>query len=147
MIITKFLKKWNNNHPAGARRSRSSHENCVTWISYWLTKWKNHQITCKIPQFKQLLINIQGVFFYWSALKMTKCQTLRKFWHIELFRWDLFVILKGRPVKNHPVYPKDIKIPVRQGNDLNFLLIALIVFISSKALSWALKIWTCRNRN
>ena len=24
-------------------------------------------------------INIQGVFFYWSALKMTKCQTLRKF--------------------------------------------------------------------
>jgi len=29
------------------------------------------------------------VFFYWSALKMTKCQTLRKFWHLELFRWDL----------------------------------------------------------
>ena len=22
---------------------------------------------------------IQSVFFYWSALKMTKCQTLRKF--------------------------------------------------------------------
>ena len=22
---------------------------------------------------------VQGVFFYWSALKMTKCQTLRKF--------------------------------------------------------------------
>jgi len=31
----------------------------------------------------------QGVFFYWSALKMTKYQTLRIFWHLELFRWDL----------------------------------------------------------
>ena len=27
------------------------------------------------------LENIQGAFFYWSAPKMTKCQTLRKFWH------------------------------------------------------------------
>ena len=29
---------------------------------------------------------IQGGFFYWSALKMIKCQTLRKFLHLELFR-------------------------------------------------------------
>ena len=27
-------------------------------------------------------------FFNCFARKMTKCQTLRKFWHIELFRWD-----------------------------------------------------------
>ena len=35
---------------------------------------------------------IQGVFFDWSAQKMTKCQTLRKFWHLELFWRDLHVI-------------------------------------------------------
>ena len=29
------------------------------------------------------------MFFYWSAQKMTKRQTLRKFLHLELFRWDL----------------------------------------------------------
>ena len=39
------------------------------------------------------LISIYRVFFfYWSALKMTKCQTLRKFWHLELFWRDLHVI-------------------------------------------------------
>ena len=32
-----------------------------------------------------------GWFFYWSALKTTKCQTLRKFWHLELFWRDLHV--------------------------------------------------------
>ena len=30
-----------------------------------------------------------GWFFYWPALKMAKCQNPRKFWHLELFRWDL----------------------------------------------------------
>ena len=35
---------------------------------------------------------LQGGFFNWSALKMTKCQTLRKFWHLELFWRDLHVI-------------------------------------------------------
>ena len=40
----------------------------------------------------QCLIYIQGGFFNWSALKMTKCQTLRKFWHLELFWRDLHVI-------------------------------------------------------
>ena len=37
-------------------------------------------------------LNLQGVFFDWSALKMTKCQTLRKFWHLELFWSNLHVI-------------------------------------------------------
>ena len=44
-----------------------------------------------------------GCFFYWSALKMTKCQTLRKFWHffdgIYNVIWHL-VIFWGIPVKN-----------------------------------------------
>ena len=40
--------------------------------------------------------NIYRVFFYWSALKMTKCQTLRKFWHSELFWWDLLCNLTLR---------------------------------------------------
>ena len=35
---------------------------------------------------------LQGGFFNWSALKMTKCQSLRKFWHLELFWRDLHVI-------------------------------------------------------
>ena len=41
----------------------------------------------QIPRYE-----IQGGFFNWSALKMTKCQTLRKFWHLELFWRDLHVI-------------------------------------------------------
>ena len=35
---------------------------------------------------------VQGGFFYWSALKMTKCQTFRKFWHLELFDGIYYVI-------------------------------------------------------
>ena len=31
----------------------------------------------------------RGCFFDWSALKITKCQTLGKFWHLEICRWDL----------------------------------------------------------
>ena len=47
------------------------------------------------------------VFFYWSAQKTTKCQTLRKFWHLELFRWDFLCNLtlrtfRGGPVKKPP---------------------------------------------
>ena len=36
--------------------------------------------------------HLQGGFFNWSAQKMTKCQTLRKFWHLELFWRNLHVI-------------------------------------------------------
>lgn len=32
---------------------------------------------------------VTGWFFDWSVLKMTKSQTLMKFWHLELFQWDL----------------------------------------------------------
>ena len=56
-----------------------------------------------------IFIHLQGVLFYWSALKMTKCQTLRKFWHLELFWWDLLCNLtlrtfRGRPVKKTTLY-------------------------------------------
>ena len=34
-------------------------------------------------------INIQGGIFGWSALKMIKCQALRKFWYLDLFWRDL----------------------------------------------------------
>ena len=37
-------------------------------------------------------VKVQGGFFNWSAQKMTKCQTLRKFWQWELFWRDLHVI-------------------------------------------------------
>ena len=30
---------------------------------------------------QEISIKVQGGFFNWSALKMTKFQTLRKFWH------------------------------------------------------------------
>ena len=55
-------------------------------------------------------INDTGWFFYWSALKKTKYQTLRKFLHLELFWRDLHVIcwhtshcLGRTSQKNHPV--------------------------------------------
>ena len=34
-----------------------------------------------------------GWYFYCSALKMTNCQTLKKFWHLELFDGIYYVIL------------------------------------------------------
>ena len=37
-------------------------------------------------------LSIQGGFLDCSALKMTKCQALRKFWHLELFYWIYYVI-------------------------------------------------------
>ena len=55
------------------------------------------------------IFNIQGCFFNCSALKMTKCQTHWKIWHLELFWWDLQCNLTlshslGRnSIKNHPV--------------------------------------------
>ena len=48
-----------------------------------------------------------GWFFDWSALKITKVQTLSKFWHLELFDgiyyviWHL-VIFRGGPVGKPP---------------------------------------------
>ena len=41
---------------------------------------------------RKALWKLQGGFFNWSALKMTKCQTLWKIWHLELFWRDLHVI-------------------------------------------------------
>ena len=39
----------------------------------------------KLSTTLQVSSYIQGGFFDWSALEITKCQTLRKFWHLELF--------------------------------------------------------------
>ena len=50
---------------------------------------------------------IQGVFFYWSALKMTKCQTLRKFWLLEPLGADqskkntLYIRFGVKPQEKH----------------------------------------------
>ena len=49
-----------------------------------------------------LCVHLQGGFFYWSALKMTKCQTLREFWHLRLFRWDLLCNLTLDQSKKPP---------------------------------------------
>ena len=60
-------------------------------------RWRQASPYSQNPEFQNLWVtktsyNIQGGFFNWSALKMTKCQTLRKFWHLELFWRDLHVI-------------------------------------------------------
>ena len=39
--------------------------------------------------FLLIIYLIQGGFFDCSALKMPKCQTHWKIWHLELFWWDL----------------------------------------------------------
>ena len=71
--------------------------------------WTNKQ--CSTENYKldhiHVSIYVQGGFFDWSALKMTKCQTLRKFWHLELFWRDLhviwlLVIFLGRTSKKTP---------------------------------------------
>ena len=52
---------------------------------------------------------VQGGFFDCSALKMPKCQTHWKIWHLELFWWDLQCnmtlshFLGRNSQKNHPV--------------------------------------------
>ena len=58
---------------------------------------------------RHITVNVQGGFFDWSALKMTKCQTLRKFLLFELFWRDLhviwhLVIFQGGPVKKNTLY-------------------------------------------
>ena len=64
------------------------------------------------------IVDIYWVFFFnfdWSALQTTKCQTLRKFWHWELFWrdlhsiWHLFIFLGRTSKKQHPVSQKHPK--------------------------------------
>ena len=54
----------------------------------------------QIPAFEMTiaLIAIFMVFFYWFCPKNSKCQPVSKFWHLELFWWDLLcnLILFGR---------------------------------------------------
>ena len=66
------------------------HFSDLTSINFVLV-FKTWQVDLLIEEL-QLQLKIQGGFFNWSALKMTKCQTLRKFWHLELFWRDLHVI-------------------------------------------------------
>ena len=66
--------------------------------------------------------HIQGGFFNWSALKMTKSQTLRKFWHLELFWRDLhviwhLVIFWADQLKKPPCMTKDnVEVSSKQDN-------------------------------
>ena len=71
---------------------------CLFAISITAAPWPLPGHIQKIPTSRQprsrsrSCIYVQGGFFNWSALKMTKFQTLRKFWHLELFWRDLHVI-------------------------------------------------------
>ena len=47
--------------------------------------------------------DIQGGFFCCSALKMTKCKTHWKIWHLELFWWD-FLCRRTNKVPNSAKY-------------------------------------------
>ena len=60
------------------------------------------------PQFLNLemLLKIQGVFLIWCSLK-SQVFSVSKFWHLELFWWDLLCNLtlrtfRGAPVKKTP---------------------------------------------
>ena len=50
---------------------------CHTWSQFWWCVGKDNKYFLG-PN------DIQGGFIDWSAPKMTKCQSLRKFWHLEL---------------------------------------------------------------
>ena len=75
------------------------------------------KFACRILNFTTRLIEnhiyIQGVFFNWSYPKSSKCQSVSKFWHLELFWWDLLCNLILRtfwvgPVKKNTLYDQAI---------------------------------------
>ena len=83
--------------------------------------------------------NLQGGFFYRSALKMTNCQILRKFWHLELFWWNFLCNLtlshfSGRTSKKKPpcIYVLyKLILP-----DLSWQVSRLQIFFDTKYQSW-----------
>ena len=78
------------------------------------------------PKANTLLDDIQGGLFDWSTIKMTKCQTLKKFWHSELFWRDLHVICHflGRTSQKNTLYMGAVSTScVRSTNNKEHLLI------------------------
>ena len=54
---------------------------------------------------KKQMMHIQGVFFNWSYPKNHKFFLVSKFWHLELFWWDLLcnlTLLGGSQLKKTP---------------------------------------------
>ena len=83
-------------HSKSHRKSSKCQNFLRVWVIFGADQSKNRPVQWLVISFSISSIwfwkRTTGCFFYWSALKMTKCQTLRKFWHLELFRWDLHVI-------------------------------------------------------
>ena len=62
-----------------------------------------------LPREQEVYWIIQGVFSHWYPPKNSKCQLVSKFWHLELFWWDLLCNLtlrtfRGVPVKKNTLY-------------------------------------------
>ena len=83
----------------------------ILWSSEELCIYILHVCICNVYAvcymcYAVVLLSCTGCFFYWSA----QCQTLRKFWQLELFWRDLHVIwhlshfLGRTSKKNHPVH-------------------------------------------
>ena len=70
---------------------------CIVW------SWDR----CRVTGNDLFLLYIQGVFFNWCPPKNYKFFSASKFWHLELFWWDLLCNLtlktfRGAPVKKTP---------------------------------------------
>ena len=71
---------------------------CIVW------SWDR----CRVTGNDLFLLYIQSVFFNWCPPKNYKFFSASKFWHLELFWWDLLCNLtlrtfRGAPVKKNPV--------------------------------------------
>ena len=83
--IACFLPIWVRLHPFGPFRTKT-----ISWCFLGHSTLEQKLELCL--NWSKTVKRCRGCFFYWSALEMTKCQTLRKFWHLELCWRDLHAI-------------------------------------------------------
>ena len=81
MMVNGKVKWGEINYDFQLGYARKTHE-VPTWFQRPLSR-KPHDTSLTL-HFKKPL-DTYRVFFYWSALKMTKFETLREFLHLELF--------------------------------------------------------------
>ena len=87
------------------QRSMPSLDRLLIVHGAWSKRFLSHLLLILVES----LMKIQGVFFNWCPPKNSKCQPVSKFWHLELFWWDLLCNLtlrtfRGAPVKKNTLY-------------------------------------------
>ena len=60
-------------------------KNCPSFMTFFYFHIADTIILTALTFLPPAQFHHTGCFFYWSALKMIKCQTPSKFWHLELF--------------------------------------------------------------